>query len=44
VGEDYDPDAFSVDAVNGMLTPLRRPRIKPSRKRSLALNKYKNVS
>jgi hypothetical protein len=45
VGEDYDPDAFSVDAVNGMLTPSRRRRIKPSRNRSLGtVNKYKNVS
>jgi Plasmid pRiA4b ORF-3-like protein len=36
VGDDYDPDAFSVDAVNRMLTPLRRRRIKPSRNWSLA--------
>ncbi len=31
VGDDYDPDAFSIDAVNQMLRPLRRRRIKPSR-------------
>jgi hypothetical protein len=30
VGDDYDPDALSIDVVNRMLTPLRRP-IKPSR-------------
>lgn len=30
VGEDYDPDTFSIDVVNRMLTPLRR-RIRPSR-------------
>jgi hypothetical protein len=24
VGDDYDPDAFSVDDVNRMLTPLQR--------------------
>lgn len=36
VGDDYDPDAFSIDAVNRMLTPLHRRRIKPSRNWSLA--------
>jgi hypothetical protein len=35
VGDGYDPDAFSIDVVNRMLTPLRR-RIKPSRNWSLA--------
>jgi hypothetical protein len=33
VGDDYDPDAFSINVVNRMLTPLRSP-IKPSRNRS----------
>lgn len=32
LGEDYDPDAFSVDDVNRMLTPLRRHRGKASKK------------
>jgi hypothetical protein len=26
VGDDYDPDAFSIKDVNRMLTPLRRRR------------------
>jgi hypothetical protein len=36
VGDDYDPNAFSIDAVNRMITPLPRRRIKPSRNGSLA--------
>ena len=31
VGEDYDPDAFSIDQINQMLTPLRRRRSNASR-------------
>jgi len=31
VGDDYDPDAFSIEDVNQMLTPLRRRRDKTSR-------------
>ena len=31
VGDDYDPDAFSVDDVNRMLTPARRHRGKASK-------------
>jgi Plasmid pRiA4b ORF-3-like protein len=31
VGDDYDPDVFSIDDVNRMLTPSRWRRIKPSR-------------
>jgi len=31
VGDDYDPDAFSIEDVNHMLTPLRRRRDKASR-------------
>jgi hypothetical protein len=31
VGDDYDPDAFSIDDVNRMLTPLRRRRANTSR-------------
>jgi hypothetical protein len=30
VGDDYDPDVFSIDDVNRMLTPSRWRRIKPS--------------
>src|SRR5215831_5474182 len=31
VGDDYDPDAFSIDKVNQMLTPRRRSRDSSSR-------------
>jgi hypothetical protein len=31
VSDDYDPDAFSIEDVNQMLTPLRRRRDKTSR-------------
>jgi hypothetical protein len=31
VGDDYDPDTFSIDEVNQMLTPLRRRRGSTSR-------------
>lgn len=31
VGDDYDPDAFSIDEVNQKLTPLRRRRSNTSR-------------
>src|SRR5215813_9592272 len=31
VGDDYDPDAFSIDKVNQMLTPRRRSRGSSSR-------------
>lgn len=31
VGEEYDPDAFSIEDVNRMLTPLRRRRAGTSR-------------
>ena len=31
VGDDYDPDTFSIEVVNQMLTPLRRRQHKTSR-------------
>jgi Plasmid pRiA4b ORF-3-like protein len=36
VGDDYDPDAFSIDDMNRMLSPLRRRRVKTSRSLSPA--------
>jgi hypothetical protein len=32
IGDDFDPQAFSVDNVNQMLAPLRRHRHKTSRR------------
>jgi hypothetical protein len=36
IGENYDPDVFSIDDVNRMITPLRRRRAKPSDRRAPA--------
>jgi len=36
IGDNYDPDVFSIDDVNRMITPLRRRRAKPSGRRAPA--------
>jgi hypothetical protein len=36
IGDNYDPDVFSIDDVNRMITPLRRRRAKPSDRRAPA--------